>query len=239
MPSPSRRLTTLWFADIAGFTRLSANNEPLALQVMEVMRQCVRQAVGSEHGKVIKYLGDGALAEFPSAEGAVAAALEAGALFVGSTRRFDGGPYQLHVGIHVGDVTVSEGDIFGDGVNRAARLQALGDPGQVLISEEVYTLVRRRQELKLTSLGERTAKGLDDPFLVFAVEPSGDLAARLELVRAGMVAAQKAPVRPRHSYSRAIAVGIMAGVATLAVWTAVAGSAPAGKNAPAPHSRGG
>src|SRR5687767_4178752 len=108
MSSPSRRLTTIWFADIAGFTRLSATDEPLALRVMGVMRHCVKTAVTAEHGKVIKYLGDGALAEFPSAEGAVSAALDATARFMAGTRPFNGGPYQLRIGIHVGDVTVGD-----------------------------------------------------------------------------------------------------------------------------------
>src|SRR3954468_16553960 len=172
MSSPSRRLTTLWFADIAGFTRLSATDEALALQVMEVMRQCVRKAVGARHGKVIKFLGDGALAEFPSAEGAVMAALEAAARFEGGPRPLSGGPYQLHTGVHVDDVVDGEdGDIFGDGVNRAQRVESLGKPGQTLISEEVYRLVRRRPELTFTSLGQQTAKGLDEPFEVFLVGP--------------------------------------------------------------------
>ena len=84
MPSPSRRLTTLWFADIAGFTRLSATDEPLALRAMDGMRLCVKTAVGSHHGTLIKFLGDGALAEFPSAESAVEAALEVCARYRGA-----------------------------------------------------------------------------------------------------------------------------------------------------------
>jgi class 3 adenylate cyclase/tetratricopeptide (TPR) repeat protein len=241
MSSPTRRLTTIWFADIAGFTRLSATDEPLALRVMDVMRECVKTAVSAEHGTVLKYLGDGALAEFPSAEGAVFAALEVGARFMGGTRDFPGGPYQLHIGIHVGDVTVSGSvrdrnrDIFGDGVNRAARLQALGEPGEILVSEEVFTLVRRRPELKFTSLGERTAKGLDEPFVVYAVEPSGELAARLAHLRRGLPDPQRPPAQamPRRS----IAYGIMTAVAAflgLALWSAMGGTPTVVETPPPP-----
>jgi class 3 adenylate cyclase/thioredoxin-like negative regulator of GroEL len=240
MSSPSRRLTTLWFADIAGFTRLSATDEPTALKVMEVMRRCVKTAVAAQHGTVIKYLGDGALAEFPSAEGAVSAALEAGARFVGGTLVFPGGPFQLHIGIHVGDVAVSKQgehpDVFGDGVNRAARLQALGQPGEILVSEEVFALVRRNPQLKFTSLGERTAKGLDEPFVVYAVEPSGELSANIAMLSRGLVDTPRAPVRMVR-YPRTIGVGMLAGVATfigLALYSAIGGTPSVVATAPLP-----
>ncbi|MSR36261.1 MAG: hypothetical protein EXR95_06385 [Gemmatimonadetes bacterium] len=226
-PAPSSRLTTIWFADIAWFTRLSATDEPLALRVMDVMRHCVKVSVGAEHGTVIKYLGDGALAEFSSAEGAVAAALDAHARFIAGTSGFKGGPYKMHTGIHVGDVTVSGGDIFGDGVNRAARIQSLGEAGEIIISEEVHSLVRRRPEIRFASLGERTAKGLDEPFYVFSVEPTGDLALRLDRIEKGDPGAVPAPPPVRLiRYTRAIGTGIFAGVVTMAgiaVWTAIGG----------------
>lgn len=231
MASLSRRLTTLWFADIAGFTRLSATDEALALRVMEVMRRCVKRAVAQRHGTVIKFLGDGALAEFPSAEGAVLAALDAGARFKGSTRALAGGPYLLHTGIHVGDVFPSEdGDVFGDGVNRAQRVESLGEPGQTLVSEEAYRLVRRQPNLTFQSLGQHTVKGLDEPFEVFLVGAQGDLARQLEQLEqspsdAGPLAGDR-PAKRAPAYSRALGLGIAGGVATfgiMAVWTALGG----------------
>lgn len=233
MSSRSRRLTTLWFADIAGFTRLSSTDEALALRVMEVMRRCVRAAVTAERGTVIKFLGDGALAEFPSAEGAVMAALEAAARFKGATRVLSAGPYQLHIGIHVGDVTVdTEGDrddIFGDGVNRAQRLEAIARPGQTLVSEEVFRLVRKRPELTFSSLGHQTAKGLEDePFEVFLVGAQGEIGKRIEALEQAQSPMDARPRGPVTRYSRAVAVGITAGVATLAglaVWSGFGGQA--------------
>ena len=234
--SPTRRLTTVWFADIAGFTKLSATDEPLALRAMEAMRRCVRASVAAYHGTIIKFLGDGALAEFPSAEGAVEAALEAVARFKGGTKELAGGPYLLHIGIHVGDVTVaSDGDLFGDGVNRAARLQSLGQGGQVLVSEDVFRLVRRRAELKFDALGEKTAKELEDPFEVFAVEPNGEMVERLAQMEddpanrapAAVQRTRQARVQ-RVRPSRAIGTGIAAGVVAfvgLALYTAMGGQA--------------
>jgi class 3 adenylate cyclase len=232
MNAPTRRLAAVWFADVAGFTKLSAVDEPLALRVMDAMRASVRAAVATHHGTLIKFLGDGALAEFPSAEGAVEAAVEAAARFKGATRPLDGGPYKLHVGIHVGDVAVaSDGDIFGDGVNRAARLQTLAEPGQILVSEDVVRSVRRGLEFQFTSLGQRTAKGLEEPFEVLAVEARGAMLGRM-----GLLEQETRPLPPPGhaavggSWSRgprAVAVGIAAGViafAGLGVWTAMGGT---------------
>ncbi len=128
MPSPSRRLTTLWFADIAGFTRLSAQDEPLALQAMEAMQSCVKRSVSAHNGTVIKFLGDGALAEFPSTEGGVEAALELAASFKGATTAIAGGPFQLHIGIHVGDMGQRKG--AADALDRLARA---GDPDLICL----------------------------------------------------------------------------------------------------------
>lgn len=250
MSSPTRRLTTVWFADIAGFTRLSATDEPLALRAMASMRQCVRAAVAAERGDIIKWMGDGVLAEFPSAEGAVEAALEAQARFKGGTRELAGGPFPLNIGIHVGDVTESgdgEKDIFGDGVNRASRLQSLGSGGQVLVSEDVYRLVRRRPELQFESLGEKTAKGLDEPFEVFAVAPAGALIERLAQMEADpankapdKVQARRAPRVAKTPTSRGIGAGIAAGVVAfigLALYTAMGGDAvPPVQTAPIPDT---
>jgi class 3 adenylate cyclase/Tfp pilus assembly protein PilF len=228
-PSPSRRLTTICFADIAGFTRLSATDEALSLRVMNIMRECMKAAAGAHRGTIIKFLGDGALAEFPSAEGGVMAALEAAARFKGGTRPLPEGPFQLHTGIHVGDVTPSDDgkDIFGDGVNRAQRVESLGKPGQTLISEEVYRLVRRRPELAFASLGQQTAKGLDESFEVFLVTATGDLAKQLEELEQGpaLPVPTGRPVRV-VPYSRAVGIGITAAVAAfggLAIWSALGG----------------
>jgi class 3 adenylate cyclase/Tfp pilus assembly protein PilF len=232
MNAPTRRLAAVWFADVAGFTRLSNIDEPLALRVMDAMRASVRASVATHHGTLIKFLGDGALAEFPSAEGAVEAAVEAAARFKGATRPLDGGPYKLHLGIHVGDVAVaSDGDIFGDGVNRAARLQALAEPGQILVSEDVVRSVRRGLEFQFTSLGQRTVKGLEEPFEVLAVEARGAVLGRMGLLeqetrplpQPGRAAAGRSWARG----PRAVALGIAAGVIAftgLGVWTAIGGT---------------
>ncbi len=231
-PSLERRLAAVWFADIAGFTRLSAADEPLAYRVMEAMRASVRDSVEANGGTLVKFLGDGALSHFPSAEAAVEAALQVHRRFRAATRLLPEHP-ALRVGVHLGEVSVGpDGDLFGDGVNRAARLQAMAEPGQVLVSQAVRELLRQRPELVFTSLGKRTAKGLDDPVHVFEAKARGNLSDRLEAVERSTqpvtVGQGPAPgVKPlRRRHAGAIATGIVAGVLAfvgLGVWTAMGG----------------
>jgi len=124
--------------------------------------------------------------------------------------------------MHLGDVTVAaDGDIYGDGVNRAARLEGLAEPGRLLVSEDVYRQLRNRPELILTELGSRTVKGYDDPLRVYDAEPTAELTRSL-LREAATPAAPAQATHSRHSV-RPIAVGLGVGILTfaaLAVWTA-------------------
>ena len=134
--SESRRLAAVWFADIVGYTALSTGDEPLALLIVEVLQTASRNAAERHGGTVVKFLGDGVLAQFRSAEGAARAALQLQLRFQQLTEGWTGGPHQLRIGVHLGDVVVRpDGDIMGDGVNRASRLEGLAEPGQILVSE--------------------------------------------------------------------------------------------------------
>ena len=166
--SGSRRLAAVWFADIVGFTRLSAENEPLALRLVEVLQTAATAAAGSHEGNVVKFMGDGVLAEFVSTEGAAVGAMQLLLRFDRLTKSWPQGPHQLRLGMHLGDVAVAEdGDIYGDGVNRASRLEGLAEPGRLLVSEDVYRQLRSRPDLILTDLGTRSVKGYDDPLRVY------------------------------------------------------------------------
>ena len=221
--SGSRRLAAVWFADIVGFTRLAAENDPLALRLVETLQAAATDAVESHQGKIVKFTGDGVLAKFESVEGGAVGGMQLLLRFGQLTEGWPQGPHQIRLGMHLGDVTVTaDGDIYGDGVNRAARLEGLAEPGRLLVSEDVYRQLRSRPDLVLTELGSRSVKGYDDPLLVYDAEPTRRLAKRL--LRES--ATPEVPVQathPRRSM-RPIAVGLAVGIlsfVTLALWTAL------------------
>ncbi len=221
--SGSRRLAAVWFADIVGYTRLSAENEPLALRLVEVLQTAATAAVEGHEGNVVKFTGDGALAEFVSTEGAALGAMQLLLRFDQLTESWPEGPHQIRLGMHLGDVTVgADGDIYGDGVNRASRLEGLAEPGRLLVSEDVYRQLKVRPDLILTDLGTRSVKGYDDPIRVYDAEPTGELAKTLVRKAATPEAVAQA-THPRRSV-RPIAVGLGVGILSfvaLAVWTAM------------------
>ncbi len=221
--SASRRLAAVWFADLVGFTRLTAENEPLALRLVETLQAAATAAVESHQGKIVKFTGDGVLAEFASARYGALGGMQLLLRFGQLTEGWPQGPHHIRLGMHLGDVTVAaDGDIYGDGVNRAARLEGLAEPGRLLVSEDVYRQLRSRPDLILTDLGSRSVKGYDDPLQIYDAEPSRELANTLLREAAAPGVATQA-TRPRRSV-RPIAVGLTVGIlsfATLALWTAL------------------
>ncbi|MFN2421850.1 MAG: adenylate/guanylate cyclase domain-containing protein [Gemmatimonadota bacterium] len=142
--APDRRLAAVWFADIVGFTALSSRDEDAAMRLVEVFEAVTRRAVEERGGKVVKFLGDGGLAVFPSADAAVRAGLAVQRAFESRTDAA-GTPARLRIGIHIGEVVSKpDGDVYGDGVNTAARIQREASPGQVVISEDVRRQIRQR-----------------------------------------------------------------------------------------------
>ena len=221
--SGSRRLAAIWFADIVGFTRLAAENEPLALRLVEVLQAAATGAVESHEGSVVKFTGDGVLAEFASTERAAFGAMQLLLRFGQLTESWPQGPHQIRLGMHLGDVAVgADGDIYGDGVNRASRLEGLAEPGKLLVSEDVYRQLRSLPDLILTDLGTRSVKGYDDPLRVYDAEPTEKLARSLLRGAAAPEAASQT-ARPSR-FVRPVAIGITVGILTfvaLGVWTAL------------------
>ncbi|HJR52211.1 MAG TPA: adenylate/guanylate cyclase domain-containing protein [Gemmatimonadota bacterium] len=164
-----RRLAAVWFADIVGFTALSSRDEDAALRLKETFQALTRKVVKGRGGTVIKFLGDGGMAVFPSADAAVRAGLEVRRVFESRTAA-GGASADLRIGIHLGEV-VSEpdGDVYGDGVNTAARIQDEAEPGQVVVSEDVWRQIRQRSGYEFEPLGERTLQGLEEPIRIYAV----------------------------------------------------------------------
>ena len=192
-----RRLAAVWFADIVGFTGLADADEDAALATVAEFQSAVRAAVEGR-GRVVKFLGDGVLVEFASARAALEAAFALRGAFPpqGSSN-----PAAIRIGLHVGEVAgAPDGDLYGDGVNFAARLQAAANPGDIVVSEDATRALRHGRGYRFEPLGSRPVKGYEHPVSIFraiAADPGGDAAARDS---AGRVAA------PASHADRSIAV---------------------------------
>ena len=132
-----RTLVALWFADIAGYSAHAAEDESGALRLVGLLQTLSPEIVARYNGRVVKFVGDAVLAEFPSAELAV---FSAAALSSQYEERSAGIGHvgRVRVGVHLGDVAVApDGDVYGDTVNAAARIQEAAAPGQVVVSQDI------------------------------------------------------------------------------------------------------
>jgi TolB-like protein/class 3 adenylate cyclase/Tfp pilus assembly protein PilF len=217
-----RRLAAVLFADIVGFTGLSSRDEDAAMKLVEVFQAVARRTVKARGGKVVKFLGDGGLAVFPSADAAVRAGLAVMRDFESRTAAA-GSLARLRIGIHIGEViSKPDGDVYGDGVNTAARIQREAEPGQVVISEDVRRQIRQRADFRLEPLGERTLRGLDEPVRLCAVVSGPD-----EMADSGpepREAARPAWRKIPPSVAAAVLVGLLA--AGGLAWWALADRGP-------------
>lgn len=149
----------------------------MALRPVEVLRTAATAAVEIHKGNVVKFMGNRVLAEFTSTEHAALGAMQLLFRFGQLTESWAQGPHQIRLGMHLGDVAVgADGNIYGDSVNRASRLEGLAEPGRLLLSEDVFRQLRSRPDLILTDLGTRSDKGYDDPLHVYDLEPTQELA---------------------------------------------------------------
>jgi TolB-like protein/class 3 adenylate cyclase len=161
------------FTDIVGFSRQMGTNEARTLQLLDLHNQIIQQAVTEHHGHVIKTIGDAFLVEFPSVVNAIQCAQHSQA----QLRRHNAEnekTEQIHVriGIHLGDIVQKDGDVFGDGVNIASRLQTLAEPDTICISDVVYRDVAKKLDLgTVVSLGKPKLKNIAERFQVYALLP--------------------------------------------------------------------
>jgi adenylate cyclase len=169
----TRRLAAIMFTDIVGFSRQMGRNEARTLRLLEVHNQLIQHTVSEHHGTVIKTVGDAFLVDFPSVVHAVQCAQQIHAQF--RTHNADQeAAEQIHVriGIHSGDIVQKDGDVFGDGVNIAARLQGLAEPDSIYISDVIYRDVATKLELgAVVSLGQPKLKNIDHRFPVYMLTP--------------------------------------------------------------------
>jgi adenylate cyclase len=169
----TRRLAAIFAADVAGYSRLmGADEEGTHDRLKAHRRELVDPKIGEHSGRIVKTTGDGMLVEFPSVVDAVRCAAELQRAMID---REAGMPedrrIRLRIGINLGDVIVEDGDIFGDGVNVAARLEALSEPGGLCISRMVRDQIRDKLAYAFEDLGEQSVKNIARPVRVYALRP--------------------------------------------------------------------
>ncbi|HET9948120.1 MAG TPA: adenylate/guanylate cyclase domain-containing protein [Longimicrobiales bacterium] len=162
-----RQLTAIMFTDMAGYTALMQHDERRAKLERDRQRSVLEAAVERHGGRVLQYFGDGTLSVFVSAIAAVRCAIQ-----IQEELRADP-PIRLRIGVHTGDVVHDEDGVFGDGVNLAARLEAMCAPGGILISGKVFDEVKNHPEIETRGLGAYQLKNVQHPMQVFAVTNGG------------------------------------------------------------------
>lgn len=165
-----RQLRAIMFTDMLGFSALSQANEALALRLLEEHNQTLRVVFPKHGGREIKSLGDGFLVVFPSALAAVQCAIEIQrTLYIRNMSADPNETVLLRIGVHVGDVVHRGGDVYGDGVNIASRLQSMADVGGVCISGQVFDQVRNKLTEPIIPLGRGELKNIKLPVELFRV----------------------------------------------------------------------
>ena len=197
----TRKLAAILAADVVGFSRLAGADEDRTLARLRALRSdLIDPTIAVHKGRVVKRTGDGALVEFRSVVDAVRCAVEIQNAMV---ERNAGVPedrrIEFRIGIHLGDVVEeSDGDLMGDGVNIAARLEGIALPGAICLSEDAYRQVRARLDLAVNDLGQTQLKNISEPMRVYSLDVGAPARAKpaLALTPAKPDARQIAPAAP-------------------------------------------
>lgn len=173
-----RRLAAVLAADVAGYSRLMGLDEEGTLARLKAIRKAsVDPAIASHRGRIVKTTGDGMLVEFASAVDAVRSAVEVQRSVIDQNAAVPTDQrIEFRIGIHVGDIIFDDNDIFGDGVNIAARLEGIAEPSGVCISDDAYRQVRGKVDVDCDDLGPQTLKNIAEPMRTWRVRPSGQSA---------------------------------------------------------------
>ena len=177
----TRKLAAILAADVVGFSRLTGADEDRTLARLRALRSdLIDPTIAVHNGRVFKRTGDGVLIEFRSVVDAVRCAIEVQNAMV---ERNAGVPNDRHIdfriGVHVGDVVEeSDGDLMGDGVNIAARLEGIAKPGAICLSEDAYRQVKGRLDLAVTDLGPTQLKNIAEPVRAYSLQVGVPAAAK-------------------------------------------------------------
>src|SRR5271170_4647770 len=171
--SETRKIAAILAADVVGFSRMASVDEDRTLQRLRMLRaELIDPTVASQNGRVFKRTGDGALVEFRSVVEAVRCAV---AVQNAMVERNAGLPaeqrIEFRIGIHLGDVVEeSDGDLMGEGVNIAARLEGIAKPGAICLSEDAFRQVRGRLDISVTDLGATRLKNIAEPIRAYSLQ---------------------------------------------------------------------
>src|ERR1700682_5468121 len=174
-----RKLAAILCADVFGYSRLMGENEEATLRTLSSHRKVIDGLIGQHHGRFVNSAGDSVLAEFASVVNAVQcavdvqAALKSENAMLPTERRME-----FRIGVNLGDVMVDGAQIYGDGVNVAARLESLADPGGICISDTIHAQIKKKLPLSYEDLGEQQVKNIAEPVRVFRVMLEEEAATR-------------------------------------------------------------
>jgi adenylate cyclase len=211
--SETRKIAAILVADIVGYTRLAGTDEDRTLARLRALRSdLIDPTIAVHHGRIVKRTGDGSIIEFRSVVDAVRCAIEVQS---GMIERNAGLPperrIEFRVGIHLGDVVEeADGDLMGDGVNIAARLEGIAKRGAICLSEDAYRQVRGRLDMEVTDLGETKLKNIERPIRVYSLQVGVPAQAK-------PVTEPQASEKPPEPKPRSALLPLIAGIVALGV----------------------
>lgn len=167
---PDRTLSAIMITDIVGFSKKMGNDEEHTYLNLLRHNEIIRQAISEYRGEEIKTIGDAFLVRLRSAVDAVKLAMDIQQkLSEYNKGKEPEGQITIRIGIHIGDILVTDDDVFGNGVNIASRIEPLADPGGICISADVFNVVKRSAEIKVSNMGMKNLKNIKDPIKVYKI----------------------------------------------------------------------
>lgn len=166
-----RKLAAIVYADVAGYSRLTGEDEDGTHRRLSEHLDFISSTIEKHQGRVVHYAGDAVLADFSTVTEALESSTAIQRELAGRNRDLpDGSKVQFRIGVNLGEVIVDRDDIYGDGVNIAARLESLADPGGICISESVRNAIGKKLDLGYEFMGEQSVKNIEDPVRAYRVE---------------------------------------------------------------------